>query len=359
MAKSIVLAAGGTGGHLFPAEALARELLNRGHKVAIITDKRGHAFKSLADDVGIFCVRAATFKPGLSAKVKAIIDICRGIVQSVFLLLKLKPDVIVGFGGYPSFPPLLAGQILCKTTVLHEQNAVLGKANIILACGATKIATALPDTRGIKDKDRKKTVVTGNPVRAAICAVRDMPYKAPTLAEDFILFITGGSQAAKAFSDIVPQAAALLPETLKKRLVAVHQCREEDIEKTKNAYAAAGVRSEVKSFFSDMPERLAACHLFFGRSGASTVAEIAVVGRPAIFVPLLHADRQQVYNAEMLVNKGGAWLFMQDSLTSQTLAEKLRELMEHPALLEKAAAVARACGEPDAAKKMADAVESL
>lgn len=357
MAKNIVLAAGGTGGHLFPAEALARELLNRGHKVAIITDKRGHAFKSLGDDVGIYCVRAATFKPGLAAKIKAVIDICAGIVQSAFLLLRLKPDVIVGFGGYPSFPPMLAGQVLCKTTVLHEQNAVLGKANIWLAGGAAKIATALPDTRGIKDKYRNKTVVTGNPVRASICAVREIPYKAST--QDFILFITGGSQAAKAFSDIVPQAAALLPEALKKRLVAVHQCRGEDIERTKEAYGGAGVRCEVKSFFSDMPERLAACHLFFGRSGASTVAEVAVTGRPAIFVPLLHADRQQVYNAELLVNRGAAWLFMQDQMTPSVLAEKLKELVENSAALEKAAAEAKACGEPDAAKKLASLVESL
>jgi UDP-N-acetylglucosamine--N-acetylmuramyl-(pentapeptide) pyrophosphoryl-undecaprenol N-acetylglucosamine transferase len=351
--KPIILAAGGTGGHLYPAEALAQELLNRGHNVIIITDKRGAAFQKLGDKVRIDCVRAATFKAGIFSKIKALIDIEIGILQSLALLMKYRPALIVGFGGYPSFPAVIAGQIMNYPTILHEQNAVLGKANVWLAYAAKKIAVSLPDTRGIKSVDQPKIVLTGNPVRADICALRDWPYPMPN--KTLNIFITGGSQAAKVFGEIVPQAVAKLPQDIRSKLHIVQQSKEPD---TAGKYRAADVTSDIRPFFDDMSERLAACHLFIGRSGASTVAEIAVVGRPAIFVPYPgHADQQQLHNAELIAQKGGGWIIPQDKFTPDLLAEYLERFANTPVLLEKAAAAAKDCGQPEAVKNLADLVE--
>lgn len=354
MNYKIILAAGGTGGHLYPAEALAQELLNRGHTVIIITDKRGTAFQKLGDKVRIDCVRAATFKSGIFSKIKAVVDISIGILQAMRLIRKDRPDMVVGFGGYPSFPTVFAAQWLRVPTILHEQNAVLGKANFWLASAAKEIAASLPETRGVLHPD--KVTVTGNPVRAAICAVRDTPYVAP--AETFNIFITGGSQAAKVFGEVVPVAVSGLPEDIKKRLRIVHQCKEDDIRLVTDKYHLAGVKAEIKSFFNDMPERLSACHLFIGRSGASTVAEIGVVGRPAIFVPYPgHADQQQLHNAELIAQKDGAWVIPQLQFTPEMLARQIGYLAQKPALLENAARAAKSCGQPEAVKNLADLVE--
>lgn len=354
--KTIVLAAGGTGGHLFPAEALAQELLHRGHKVIIVTDKRGNAFKSLGDRVEIHTVRAATLKAGIVSKAKAVMDMGIGILQAAAKLKKWKPDVIVGFGGYPSFPGVFAGQKLGIPTILHEQNAVLGKANVWLADKAEQIAVSLPGTKGVKKQNEEKLVVTGNPVRADIVATRNAVYQPP--ASNMNIFITGGSQAAKVFAEVVPAAVGQLPDDMKKKLKVVHQCREDDIKATEAKYAQAGVNVEIKSFFNDMADRLKGCHLFIGRSGASTVAEIATVGRPAIFVPYPgHADMQQKHNAETVCNSGGGWLMMQDGFTPETLAAQLKEIIADPHKLVIAAAAAKACGQPDAAKNLADVVE--
>jgi UDP-N-acetylglucosamine--N-acetylmuramyl-(pentapeptide) pyrophosphoryl-undecaprenol N-acetylglucosamine transferase len=353
--KTILLAAGGTGGHLYPAEALAQELLDRGHKVVIVTDKRGAAFRKLGDKVTVLRVRAATFKPGLTSKVKAVIDICLGILQSAALLKKFRPAAVVGFGGYPSFPTMFAAQQMGFRTLLHEQNAILGKANLHLADKAAAIATALPDTKNISPANQRKVTVTGNPVREAICAVREKPYVLPS--DTFNIFITGGSQGAKILSDIVPEAMHLLPDDIKGKLRIVHQCPESTLAATMEKYKAGGLSAETKSFFDDMPERLSACHLFIGRSGASTVAEIAVVGRPAIFVPLWHADRQQFLNAEQLSATGGAWVMEQKDFSPAALAAKIAELFNNPAALEAAAKAAKACGQPEAVKNLANLVE--
>jgi len=355
-AETIMLAAGGTGGHLYPAEALAQELLNRGHKVIIVTDKRGNAFKQLGDKVQILCVRAATFKPGIASKIKAIGDILIGIGQAAIMLEKHRPALVVGFGGYPSYPTMFAAQHLGFKTLLHEQNAILGKANLHLADRAIAIATSLPDTRGIKPANQGKVTVTGNPVRAAIRAVRGNPYPDPN--GTFGIFITGGSTAlTHIFNETVPEALHLLPDDIRQRCHVVHQCRDVETEATAERYRKAGVKAEIKSFFNDMPERLSSCHLFIGRSGASTVAEIAMVGRPAIFVPYQHADRQQYLNAEMLASTGSAWVMPQDSFTPVALAKQLEDLMKNPALLENAAKAAKACGQPEAVKNLADLVE--
>lgn len=357
--KTILLAAGGTGGHLFPAEALAAELLARGHKVIIVTDKRGNAFKSLGDRVRIETVRAGYMRAGVIAKVKALADIGLGILQSALLLRKVKPDLIVGFGGYPSFPAVFAGQHLGIPTVLHEQNAVLGKANVWLSDKADRIAAALPDTKGVSTANKGKLVLTGNPVRGDIVSVRDAAYAPPSPAGDFNVFITGGSQAAKVFSDVVPEAVGLLPEGVRRRINIVHQCRESDIDAAAEKYRKAGVRAEIKSFFNDMAARLRDCHLFIGRSGASTVAEIAVTGRPAIFVPYPgHQDMQQKHNADTVAGNGGGWVMMQDGFTPGALAQKLEELAGSPTALAQAAERAKACGNPQAAQNLADLVET-
>lgn len=353
----IVLSAGGTGGHLFPAEALAEELLRRGHHVEIITDKRGHAFKSLGDRVKVHTVAAATLKPGITTKIRAVFAMAKGISQAFLLLTKIKPDVVVGFGGYPSFPGIFAAQALWLKNILHEQNAVLGKANLVLAGRATKIATSFDGTRGIKAAQNKKTIVTGNPVRKGVVAVRDVPYSAPT--DIFRILVTGGSQAASAFSDIIPAAIATLPENIKPRIEVMHQAREADIAKTVAAYERAGVKAEIKTFFIDMSARLEKCHLFIGRSGASTVTELAVAGRPAIYIPLRHADMQQKYNAETVTNRGGGWLLMQEDATPAGLGALLLELIQNPAELEKSAICAKNCGQPDGAARLADTVETL
>ena len=357
ISKTIILAAGGTGGHLYPAEALAQELLERGHKVIIVTDKRGTAFKRLGDKAQILCVRAATFKPGLISKIVAVRDILLGIIQSAVLIKKIKPAVVIGFGGYPSYPTMFAAQRMGFPTIIHEQNAVLGKANLHLADKAAAIAASLPDTRGLKSSNQGKVTVTGNPVRAAVCAVRDNTY--PPLDNIFEIFITGGSTAlTHIFNETVPEALKLLPEDIRNRIHVVHQCRDIERDATAERYFNAGVKAEIKNFFDDMPQRLTTCHLFIGRAGASSVAELAVVGRPAIYVPYpSHADMQQKYNAEALTLKGGGWIMMQDKFTPQALAEQLVDLIKNPTLLQNAAAAAKACGQPEAVRKLADLVE--
>lgn len=358
-ATTIMLAAGGTGGHLFPAEALAAELLSRGHKVVIVTDKRGNAFKSLSGRVTVETVKAGYLRPGLISKARAVLDMGIGIVQALLLLRRHKPALVVGFGGYPSFPAMFAAQKTGIPTLLHEQNAVLGKANVWLADKAEKIATALPGTRGITPANAAKAVTTGNPVRADIVAARGSVYAAPQPEGDFNVFITGGSQAASVFSEIVPEAVGRLPEAAKRRLRIVHQCRENDLDVTADRYRKAGVKAEIKTFFNDMAARLSSCHLFIGRSGASTVAEISAVGRPAVFVPYPgHSDMQQKHNADSVANAGGGWVMMQPEFTPEALADKLEQLMAKPDMLDKAALAAKSCGAPDAAGRLADLVEA-
>lgn len=353
--RPVVLCAGGTGGHLFPAEALAAELLSRDIPVVIFTDKRGHAFKSLGDRAPIHMIRAATLKPGLPAKIRALFEMGLGILGAAKKLLALKPAVVVGFGGYPSFPGTFAAQLLRIPTILHEQNAVLGKANVWLANGARRIALSLEGTKGLSPRQQQKTVVTGNPVRAPIIEAGKTPYTPPE--NRFSILITGGSQAANIFGAIVPESFKHFTESQKSQFYVMHQCREEAREMTQKFYDDVGIKAETASFFNNMEERLANCQLFIGRSGASTVAEIAVAGRPAIFVPYPgHADMQQKHNADMIAGRGGAWVMLQPDFTPEALAEKIGSFLADPAILAQAAAATATCGRPDAAKRLADLV---
>jgi UDP-N-acetylglucosamine--N-acetylmuramyl-(pentapeptide) pyrophosphoryl-undecaprenol N-acetylglucosamine transferase len=353
----IVLAAGGTGGHLFPAEALARELLARGRAVVLVTDRRAAAFK--VEGVPVEHVRAATVLPGLAGKARTAIELGFGALQALRILRRLRPAAVVGFGGYPSLPTAWAAGRVGIPLVLHEQNAVLGRANRILAGRALRICTGFEQVSGLATADRAKLVHTGNPVRPAIAALRDGAYPRPAADGPFSILVTGGSQGAAVFSDVVPAAVRLLPAPLRARLTVVQQARAETLDAARAAYAEAGVAAELSPFFADMADRLAACQLMICRAGASTIAELAAVGRPAILVPYPHAIAdEQTANAEQVVAVGGAELMPQSGFTAEALAARLEAKMTLPDRLAAMAAAARGFARTDAAVRLADEVAS-
>lgn len=359
MKKTILLTSGGTGGHFFPAVALAAELEKLGFRALLVTDSRGLKYRG-SGMPQMIAISSATPKAGIAGKIAAVIKMGRGVVQALKLLRKYRPAAVVGFGGYPSVPAVFAAQMTGIPTVLHEQNAALGKANKWLAGRAVAIAASIENTQGLPETLQSKTRVTGNPVRKTVCDRREDAYAAPQDDGPFNIFVMGGSQGAGIFSEILPPALASLPENLRRRLRVVQQCREEDLEKTEKTYAAASIACETQSFFADAPERLAACHLFIGRSGASTVAEVTTIGRPAIFVPLMvHADRQQVKNAQALEKAGGGWIMLPEEFTSDAAAGKIKELMQSPQTLVSAAQAAKNCGKPDATQKLAGLVAEI
>jgi UDP-N-acetylglucosamine--N-acetylmuramyl-(pentapeptide) pyrophosphoryl-undecaprenol N-acetylglucosamine transferase len=360
-ARPIVLAAGGTGGHVFPAEALAAELRRRGRALALVTDRRGGGYEERFPGIDIHLVPAASPSGrGSLGRLKAIGEIGAGVVAARALFRRLAPAAAVGFGGYPSLPAMLAASLMRLPTLIHEQNAHLGRANRLLAGRVGAIAMSFAETSGIRARDRAKVTLTGNPVREAIGAVREVPYAAPTTEGALRLLVLGGSQGATVLSEVVPAALAALPEGLRARLRVSQQCRAEDIERVRETYRAAGVAADLATFFHDVPAQLAACHLAITRAGASTVSELTVAGRPAILVPYPHAtDDHQSANARAVVAGGGAWLMPQPKFTATALAETLAALAADPAALARMAAGARALGQPQAARQLADLVERL
>ncbi|HXM84867.1 MAG TPA: undecaprenyldiphospho-muramoylpentapeptide beta-N-acetylglucosaminyltransferase [Stellaceae bacterium] len=356
MSGLIVLAAGGTGGHIFPAEALAGELLGRGLKVALVTDKRGQAFGDRLPGVDLHRIRAGRPGASLLSKLAAAIEIALGAVAARKLMRALAPDAAVGFGGYPSVPTMLAASRLGFPTLLHEQNARLGRANRWLAPRMKRIATSFAEVDGLDAAGRSRAVETGNPVRASISAARAVPYAAPETGPIELLVI-GGSQGAHILSAVVPAALALLPASLRARIKLAQQARPEDIAAVRAAHAANGIKAETATFFSDMPARLARAHLVISRAGASSVAEICAVGRPAILVPYrFAADDHQTANAEALRQSGAAWVMAERDFTPTALAQRLENLFSQPALLEASASSAFRHGRPDAARRLADLV---
>lgn len=355
----IVLAAGGTAGHVFPAEALGRELLGRGCRVALITDQRGGARGEFLAGADTYRIKAGGLAgKGIAARLRGGLDLALGTWQARRLLARLKPAAVIGFGGYASVPTMVAASLGGHCTALHEQNAVLGRANRVLAGRVKRIATSFSDCQFVPRADR--VVHTGMPVRAAVLAMRERPYVPPVEDGTIRLMVVGGSQGARVFSEVVPAAIGLLPESLRRRLAIVQQCRPEDLDAATAAYRAGGIAADLKSFFDDIPERLAAAHLLIARSGASTVAEMLAVGRPAILVPYPHAiDDHQSFNAHAVAEAGGGWLMPQDGFTAPALAARLESLLAVPATLERAAAAARAVGRPDAAVRLADMVMEL
>ena len=360
-ARPVVLAAGGTGGHIFPAEALARELLARGHRVVLVTDRRGGAFGDALPEVTVHRIRAATMLPGLMGKLQTLGELVLGTFQARRLIRSLNPLAVVGFGGYPSVPTVVAAARAGLPVVLHEQNAVLGRANRLLSSAALRIAVSFGAVAGVKEAERDKLVLTGNPVRPDFMAARSQPYPLAGADDPLHLLVLGGSQGARIFSEVVPAALALLPEHLRARIRLSQQCRPEDLAAARVALDTAGMeKAELSSFFTDVPARLGRCHLAICRAGASTITELTAAGRPAILVPYPHAmDDHQTANAEAVAECGGAWLMPQSAFTPEALAARLEALLTLPSRLESAAAAARAAGTPDAAQRLADVVLRL
>lgn len=358
-ARPILLAAGGTGGHVFPAEALARTLIARGHAVRLATDPRGRAFGDRLPEVPVDAVRSATVAPGLVGKLKTATLLGLGYLDARAVLRRHRPAAVVGFGGYPSAPTVLAASRAGIPVLLHEQNALLGRVNRWLAGRAAAIATGFP-LQATAGQGGRRVEVTGNPVRPAIAARSGAPYPAPAEEGRLTLLVLGGSQGARVFSELIPAAVALLPEALRTRLSIVQQSRPEDIDSCRGRYAAIGADATLSTFFDDVPERLAAAQLVICRSGASTAAELGVIGRPAILVPYPFAmDDHQTANARAIAGSGGGWLMPQSELTPEVLASRLEHLYTRPSVLVEAAGAARAAAHPDAADRLADLVLAL
>ncbi|SLN37308.1 undecaprenyldiphospho-muramoylpentapeptide beta-N-acetylglucosaminyltransferase [Oceanibacterium hippocampi] len=359
--RTILLAAGGTGGHVLPAQSLAVELQSRGWQVALATDARGERYEALFPGVTVHRLPAGTFSsPGLGAKLRAGLAIVNGYRLARRLIRRLDPVAVVGFGGYPSLPTMLAATRGSRPTVLHEQNAVLGRVNRLLAPRATRIATGFETIEGVRPDDLAKVVLVGNPVRQAIAAVRALPYTAPGDGGALRLLVLGGSQGATVFSEIVPEALGRLPQAMRRRIRITQQCRAEDLEAVRQRYRDLGITADLASFVSDVPALLGSCHLAITRAGASTVSELAVAGRPSILVPYPHAtDDHQSANARALVAAGGAWVMPQDKFTIDSCRQTLEALLSDPESLQEMADGARSAGRPEAARDLADLVEKL
>ena len=360
----IVVAAGGTGGHLFPAAALSGELMVRGWGVVLITDSRGaqNAENSFVGDVKIHVVRSGT--PAGSNLVTAIwvlLQIAIGTWQAWWLLSRLRPAVVVGFGGYPSLPTMWAAIQRGIPTMVHEQNAVLGRVNRVFARRVRGIALSHSETDRLPASIRAKVVVTGNPVRPAVSQWRKQPYEIAAEDGPFRLLVVGGSQGAAILGRVVPKALAALPKALQLRLDVNQQCRAEDINDAGATYRASEITNALRTFFDDVGERLGRAHLVVSRAGASSISELACVGRPAIIVPLPHAaDDHQTINARAFAQDGAAHVLSQeDQFTSEQLSVLIGELMANPAQLQDMAASARAQGRVDCEVALANFAEEI
>jgi UDP-N-acetylglucosamine--N-acetylmuramyl-(pentapeptide) pyrophosphoryl-undecaprenol N-acetylglucosamine transferase len=355
--RPVLLAAGGTGGHLFPAEALAAELAKRGVPVDLVTDPRAKEYAGNFPARSVYAVDSATFgSKNPIAILKSAAKIGLGFGESARLIRKLKPRAVVGFGGYPSLPPLLAAQLLGLPTIILEQNAVLGRANRILAPRATRIGMGFPNLTNAKPAFLEKATHVGNPVREAVLKAAS-PYAAPEPLGEIRLLAFGGSQGARVMSVTVPPAIAALDADLRSRLKIVQQSRPEDLDNANELYRRAGVKAELSPFFRDLPQRMADAHLVIARSGASTVAELCVIGRPSLLVPLPHSlDNDQLENARALEAAGGGTLVVQSEFTPASLTRLLTDLLAKPQTLSAQAHAASAYARPDAAARLADLV---
>lgn len=360
MSRHFVLAAGGTGGHMVPAAALAAELTRRGHRVALVSDARGVRFPGLFEDIQTHVLPAGRFSGGPVGWAKALREMWRGRAMARELYKTFRPAAVIGFGGYPAMPALLAAFAEGIPTAIHEQNAVLGRVNRLVAGKVDAIALSYEDTQRLSAKHGDKTRLVGNPVRDQVLALRARPY--PLLEEDgiFRVLVTGGSQGASILSQVVPDGLAMLPVTFRRRLQVTHQARIEDIDAVRAKYAEHEIPAELATYLPDLPEQLAWAHLVIARAGASTLAELTVAGRPAILVPLPSAtDDHQTVNAREMTKAGGARTIAQGDFTPVELAKQMQKLGLDPAALQNAAGRARACGRPEAASDLADLVESL
>ena len=358
-APLILLAAGGTGGHLFPAEALAGALSKLGARVALVTDHRVASGEWASRFPGeVFTITAGTVTGGgLLSRLKGGFKLLIGLKEAVSLMARLKPDVVVGFGGYPTVPPVLAARIKRIPTLIHEANAVMGRANHFLAPRVSAIATGFPIAG---EAYAEKSVFTGNPVRPPVLIAAAEPYPRLSNKDPVRLLVFGGSQGARVMADVVPGAIEHLPPSLRDRLMITQQARDDDQLRVERIYRALGVKFEIAGFFADLPHRIADSHLVIGRAGAMTVTELCVIGRPGLLVPLPGAlDQDQAKNAEVLVAAGGAIAMMQPDFTPNSLAHQLERLLTDPDRLRGMADAAKAIGVSDAATRLAQHVLSL
>jgi UDP-N-acetylglucosamine--N-acetylmuramyl-(pentapeptide) pyrophosphoryl-undecaprenol N-acetylglucosamine transferase len=358
--RHYVLAAGGTGGHLTPAFALAHELERRGHHVALITDRRGAEIPGKPEFLPAHVLPAGRFGKNPLSWPKSIAAVLEGRRMALRLFESFEPSAVVGFGGYPALPALLAAKSAGIASVVHEQNAVLGRVNRLLAGRVNAIATAYPDVDRLKPKYLAKVRLVGNPVRPEVLALRDEPFPAFTDEGLLRVLVTGGSQGARVLSEIVPDGLAMLQPALRSRLQVTQQCRAEDLDAVRARYASHNIPAELGTYFEDMSARLADAHLFIGRAGASTIAELTDVGRPAILVPLpIATDDHQAANAREMVKAGGARSIRQHKFTAKELAKQIQAMAQHPETLATAAHAAWNCGRPNAARDLADLVEGF
>ncbi|HEX6217752.1 MAG TPA: undecaprenyldiphospho-muramoylpentapeptide beta-N-acetylglucosaminyltransferase [Sphingomicrobium sp.] len=357
---NFVLAAGGTGGHMIPAHALAAELRARGHGVLLITDERGARFPGLFENVPVHILPAGRIGGGPIGWIKAGFSVMAGRREALGLYRNHRPDAVVGFGGYPAFPSLIAATARKIPTVLHEQNAVLGRVNRLLAGEADAIGTAYDKVERLKPKHRDKTVLVGNPVREAVQRLGEQPFPPFDEVAPLKILVTGGSQGATVLSDVVPEGLALLKPSLRRRLQVVQQCRPQEIEAVRERYAMLEIPAELSTYIEDMPARLGEAHLIIGRAGASTIAELTTAGRPAILIPFPAAtDDHQTANAREITRAGGARTIPQPQFTPDVLARQIEAMAADPVALGNAASRALSVGRPHAARDLADLVERI
>ncbi len=359
--RPVLLAAGGTGGHLFPAEALAIALRARGRRVELATDSRALKYGAAFPADAIHAIPSATPSGGrILGQLKAGLILCRGVLAARSLIKAIKPAAIVGFGGYPTVPPLLAGQSAGYVTIIHEQNAVLGRANRFLSARATAIALGFPVLAKATSEVLAKSTHIGNPVRPAVIAAEKTSFVDPGEDGPIEILVTGGSQGARVMSDIVPPAIEAIPGDRRARLRITQQARPEDLQRVRDFYARLGVAATVEAFFNDLPQRMAAAHLVIARAGASTVSELAVIGRDSILVPLPGAlDQDQAANAAILAANGAATVIAQSDFSPARLAAEIGQRLDNPGAMRYAADAARSVGVPDAAERLAEFVIGL
>lgn len=358
--RHYVLAAGGTGGHLLPAFALATELDRRGHHVALMTDERGAKIPGKPDFLPAHVLPAGRFGKNPLHWWGGVKAVLAGRNMAKRLFETFQPSAVVGFGGYPAFPTMLAATGADIPTVIHEQNAVLGRVNRFFASRVNAIATAYPEIKRLDAKHKDKVHLVGNPVRAEVLTLRDEPF--PPFTEEGLLkvLVTGGSQGASVLSEVVPDGLAMLPPAIRQRLQVTQQCRAEDLDRVRERYRSHDIPAELGTYFEDMASRLAQAHLFIGRAGASTIAELTAVGRPAILVPLpIATDDHQAFNTKEMVKAGGARMIRQDAFQPKELAKQIQAMAQRPDTLATAAHAAWNCGRPKAVQDLADLVESF
>jgi len=357
---NFVLAAGGTGGHMIPAHALAAELKGRGHGVLLITDERGARFPGLFEGMPVHILPAGRLGGGPIGWLKAAGSVLKGRGEAKRLYREHRPDAVVGFGGYPAFPSLLAASALKIPTVIHEQNAVMGRVNRLLAGEAEAIGTAYDQIDRLKPRYAGKVALVGNPVREEIARLGELPFPSFDEVAPLKILVTGGSQGATILSQVVPAGLGMLEPSLRRRLQVVQQCRPDDIERVRSQYVELGIPAEVMTYIEDMATKLADAHLMIGRAGASTIAELTAAGRPAILIPFAAAtDDHQTANAREMVNAGGARAIAQANFTPDVLARQIEALAMDPIALNNAAARALSVGRPHAARDLADLVERI